>query len=67
MEVIFLVSILCILCASLYMIPTFIAILRGHNNVLPICIVNFFFGISVVGWLGCLAWAFSDNIKDKHV
>jgi antitoxin component YwqK of YwqJK toxin-antitoxin module len=39
-------------------LPTFIAIKKDHPQFVPLAIVNFFFGATVIGWVGCLAWAF---------
>ena len=41
------------------MLPTVIAAVRGHPNVMPIAIVNFFFGWTVIGYVVCLAWSFT--------
>lgn len=43
---------------GLYMIPTWIAWGRGHRQLLPLGIVNFFLGWTFLGWFGCLAWSF---------
>jgi hypothetical protein len=42
-----------------YFLPSFIAMMRGHANLGPIIIVNFFLGWILVGWVVALAWAFS--------
>jgi hypothetical protein len=47
-----------------YFLPTIIAHNRRHLNENPITIVNIFFGWTVVGWVVCLAWAFSNNVKE---
>lgn len=41
--------------------PTAIALVRGHNNTLPIFLVCLFLGWSCVGWIAALIWSFSDN------
>ena len=41
----------------LYFFPVLVAVSRQHPNALPIGIVNLFFGWSLLGWVGCLAWA----------
>lgn len=43
----------------IYCVPTFFAFLRGHRQLMPILIVNLFFGWTLLGWVICLAWAFS--------
>jgi hypothetical protein len=41
----------------LYLLPAHIANRRGHKEQLAIFIVNLFLGWSLIGWVGCLAWA----------
>lgn len=41
------------------MTPTWIALLRGHPNLMPIFIVNFFLSWTCIGWIVALAWSFS--------
>jgi hypothetical protein len=43
-----------------YFAPTVVAVARGHNNIAPILVVNFFLGWVIVGWVIALAWAFTD-------
>lgn len=64
-----LILFLCLLGFLFEMIPTWIAILRGHPNWIPIAIVNFFFSWTVIGWIVCLAWSFSaiQQKSDVHV
>lgn len=40
-----------------YLIPSFIAFLRGHRHRVLIAILNVLFGWSLVGWLICAIWA----------
>ena len=47
-----------------YMIPTIVAMSRGHRNSISIAVVNIFFGWTLVGFVGCLAWALI-NYGDK--
>lgn len=42
---------------AFYMAPTLIGFLRGHPNMAPIFVVNFFLGWTLVGWVVALAWA----------
>ena len=44
-----------------YFLPSIIAGSREHNNAGPLFIINLAFGWSVIGWVGCFAWAFSSN------
>ena len=40
-----------------YFIPTFIAVLRGHEQKLAIFLLNFFGGITGIAWLVALIWS----------
>ena len=40
-----------------YLIPSIVAFARGHPNRWLILVVNFVFGGTGIGWLGCLVWA----------
>ena len=42
-----------------YLIPTWIAFIRGHHAKWSIFIVNIFAGWSGFGWIACLFWAVS--------
>jgi cytochrome c biogenesis factor len=46
-----------------YLVPTFVAFLRGHKHRVLIAVLNVLFGWSLVGWLICLIWAFAPR---KH-
>lgn len=45
-------------CIYLYFLPSIIAFRRQHPNRIIILILNFLFGITVLGWLLLLVWAF---------
>lgn len=60
-----LIILLIILAIILYFLPAIAACSRGHNNSTPIFITNLFFGVSVIGWIVCVIWAFSDNVKSS--
>lgn len=46
----------------IYFIPSLIARARDHNNLIPIFIVNLFFGWSFLGWVVSLVWSFTNNV-----
>lgn len=50
----------------IYMAPTCIALLRGHHNVASICVVNFFLGWLIIGWVVALAWAVSNPAEGRR-
>ena len=50
-----------ILLAALYVLPIIIAISRKHRNVASLAIVCLLLGWTIIGWVACLAWAFTDQ------
>lgn len=48
-----------------FILPIVVAFVRGHNNAIPITIINIFLGATVVGYFVCLAWSFNDNTDPK--
>ena len=45
----------------LYFLPTIIATKKKHNKYIPITILNFFVGWTIIGWLVLLIWAVIDD------
>ena len=46
----------------MYWLPTIIAIVRQAHSSLGIFLLNFFLGVTVIGWIVALIWALSaDN------
>jgi fluoride ion exporter CrcB/FEX len=43
-----------------YLIPSFVAVHREHENKTGILLVNFFAGWTIVGWIVCLIWSLRD-------
>jgi hypothetical protein len=41
----------------LYFLPTFVAGVRGHQNTVPIFVLNLFLGFTGAGWIVALVWA----------
>ena len=41
-----------------YFIPTIIALIRKHRDVMAIFVLNLFLGWSLIGWIISLVWAF---------
>jgi Superinfection immunity protein len=46
-----------------YFIPVLTALRRGHRAATSIFVVNLFLGWTFVGWVICLAWAYSPGVK----
>lgn len=61
-------SLLCVsIVVTLFeLIPWMIAVLRGHNNKMPIFLLCFFLGWTIIGWIIALIWAFTDNNKKAY-
>jgi uncharacterized membrane protein len=55
------------LALCVYMLPTFIAFLREHPNTAPIAVVNVFFGWTLLGYVICLAWAFTATNRNLNI
>jgi len=47
-----------------YLLPSLVAYFRRHRNANSICVVNLFFGWTLVGWVLCLAWSVSSNVYE---
>lgn len=43
-----------------YLIPTFVASGRGHQNTAAILVLNLFLGWTFLGWVAALVWAFTE-------
>ena len=55
-----------ILCLTLVFLPTGIALIRQHNNFMPILLVNLLLGFTGIGWIVALIWSFTDNTREKR-
>lgn len=51
----------------IYFLPTVLAIGVGHANALPIGVINFFFGWTLLGWVAALVWALRRNEEGRAV
>jgi hypothetical protein len=49
----------------LYLLPIQVAKFRSHNNYRSILVCTAFLGWTFLGWVGCLAWAMSDNVSSS--
>jgi hypothetical protein len=59
-------AILGIVSLALYLLPTFIAISRGHQNLAAIVALNLLTGWSFIGWVAALVWAFTEVRSRDH-
>jgi len=56
-----------VLMLTLYFIPTGIALIRRHNNFIPIFLVNLFLSLLFgIGWIVSLIWSFTSNVKETR-
>jgi uncharacterized membrane protein len=55
-----------ILCITLVLLPSGIALMRAHKNFIPILLVNVILGITGIGWVVALIWSFTSNVKEKR-
>ena len=59
-------TILGLLVALIYMIPTLVAFNRGHRNRWVIMIINIVFGATLLGWLITIISAFNIAVIALH-
>jgi len=52
-----------IVALAIYLFPTIIAIMRGHQNVMPIIAVNVLTGLTIAGWFFSFFWSLTSNVK----
>lgn len=43
--------------ATLYLIPSIVAAVRGHHDMAAIVALNVFAGWTFAGWIGALVWS----------
>jgi hypothetical protein len=52
---------LVVLAIGIYLIPTWVALIRHHTQKGAIFAINLFLGWTLLGWVGALAWACSTS------
>jgi hypothetical protein len=58
---IFLIVLIAIAALVIHFLPTFVAWRRHVKNFWWIFLINFFFGVTVIGWVIALVWALNDE------
>lgn len=48
-----------------YFAPSLVADSRKHRSAGGICVINFFLGWSLIGWVVALAWAYADSGRQQ--
>jgi hypothetical protein len=51
---------------GLYLVPTLIAWIRGHEQKVAITALNLLLGWSVIGWIGSLVWSLTSPPKPQQ-
>lgn len=49
----------------IYFAPYINALLRKHNNLTPIALINLVLGWTLIGWFGALVWSYTDNTNAR--
>lgn len=62
--IVFLIA--CLLGLAFYFLPTGIAVLRSHPNVMAILLINFLLGWICLGWIIALVWSVTAIDSNKH-
>ena len=68
-ELAFIISaiiVMAILGLSFVFLPTIVAVVRKHRQVVPILILNIFLWWTFIGWAVALAWAFVKEEKKEE-
>lgn len=52
---------------ALYLIPSFVALGRGHQSAAAILVTNILFGWTGFGWIVSLIWALTGVTKPQQV
>ena len=59
------ITIIAIFVLVIYFIPTGVACIRKTKRDTGIFLLNLFLGWTLLGWVGSLVWAVSDNKKEN--
>ncbi|MCI8826535.1 MAG: superinfection immunity protein [Lachnospiraceae bacterium] len=55
-----------ILFVVIYFIPILVSLTRNSTHSTAIFIINFFLGVTGIGWVGALVWAILDETADER-
>lgn len=62
----FIITFVIFLAVGGYFLPSIIAYIRKKKNILPIFLLNLFFGMTFIGWVGALIWSLMYEDKDNY-
>lgn len=48
-----------------YMLPTYVAVFRGHHQRMAICALNLLLGWTILGWIAALVWSLTAT-REPH-
>jgi len=54
------------LITTVYFAPWGIALIRKHKNTLPIFLVTFLLGWTIIGWIIAIIWSFTSNVRETR-
>ena len=55
-----------LLCITIYLLPTGVAVIRKRTNTMAIFVLNFFLGWTLIGWVVSLIWAVATDPGIKN-
>jgi len=58
---------LLIILAALYLVPTLIAFLRGHRQLMAIGALNVLLGWTFLGWVASLIWSLTSTDRTRQL
>src|SRR5262249_31656109 len=59
-------SILALLLAAIYLLPTLVAISQRAHNAFNIALLNIFLGWTIIGWAAALIWSLVDTTNSQQ-
>ena len=59
-------TIVIILLLTIYFVPAIVATIRRHSNEMAISMLNLLLGWTLIGWIGALIWACTDNVRPRN-
>ncbi len=60
------IAVTILICIPIYFLPTIIAAIRGHTNLLALFMLNFLVGVAFLGWAIAMVWACWNTAPQVH-